>query len=369
MEHGDHDVRKGIVDNLLLHGPPTRQALPILRKALLVEDSGAVSHAVYSLLLRGRELLPEEAAQLDCEFQEAQNDRVLAIVLLSYFGRRASHFEEARRRSQRLHLWLIKSAPELASFGGPVVTHAEDRSVFEEAKRLWLEQVRAHEGNTAILKNAAGYFAHSDPELSGRFLRQAQSLEPDNPEWGRELASVHEREMWQCTGELRHQAAIRTLRELEGALQRETNQLQRFLMLPGLAKAAFEASEAERAGWYATLQLEISTKPGYFYHKNGPAVHYGNLILGRLALRAGQLGEAKMRLLEAGTTVGSPALKTGGPNMMLAKELLELGERDTVVEFLKRCSSFWQSDDQKVDQWIYTIEHGGIPDFGPNLHY
>jgi hypothetical protein len=37
---------------------------------------------------------------------------------------------------------------------------------------------------------------------------------------------------------------------------------------------------------------------------------------------------------------GSPGLFTAGPNMTLAMELLELGERAAVVEFLNLCTNF-----------------------------
>lgn len=63
----------------------------------------------------------------------------------------------------------------------------------------------------------------------------------------------------------------------------------------------------------------------------------------------------------------SPAPCTFGPNMMLAKELLEAGEREVVM--VEACARFWQTPDHRADQWVHTIRQGGIPDFGPNLNY
>jgi hypothetical protein len=40
-----------------------------------------------------------------------------------------------------------------------------------------------------------------------------------------------------------------------------------------------------------------------------------------------------------------------------------------VVEFLRLCTNFWETDDHRAEQWIYAIEHGQKPDFGPNLAY
>ncbi len=101
----------------------------------------------------------------------------------------------------------------------------------------------------------------------------------------------------------------------------------------------------------------------------GEAVHVGSLVLGELALRAGDVEQAKTYLLAAGKTVGSPVLKSFGPNMRLAKDLLDHGERATVIDYLKLCARFWQTNDHRAEQWIHVLEHGGSPDFGPNLHY
>ena len=99
----------------------------------------------------------------------------------------------------------------------------------------------------------------------------------------------------------------------------------------------------------------------------GNAIHHGNLVLGRLALQAGDNDKAKSHLLKAGKTSGSPQLNSFGPNMTLAKELLDKGEKEVVLEFFQLCAKFWKSD--KLDQWIAIVKDGGIPSFGGNLLY
>jgi hypothetical protein len=93
------------------------------------------------------------------------------------------------------------------------------------------------------------------------------------------------------------------------------------------------------------------------------------LVLGRLALRSGDREQAKRHLLEAGKTTGSPTLCSFGPNMMLAKELLEHGEREAVIQYLRLCGNFWYTNNHQTEQWIQEIEQGGVPDFGANLDY
>ncbi len=58
-----------------------------------------------------------------------------------------------------------------------------------------------------------------------------------------------------------------------------------------------------------------------------------------------------------------------GPNMTLAQDLLEKGERDTVLEYFMRCRRFWKMDHGKLDEWMQEVMGGGKPDFGANLLY
>ncbi len=50
--------------------------------------------------------------------------------------------------------------------------------------------------------------------------------------------------------------------------------------------------------------------------------------------------------------------------MVLARELLARGERDVVLDYLERCSSFWQYGADKLSRWAGAIERGKTPDFG-----
>jgi hypothetical protein len=58
-----------------------------------------------------------------------------------------------------------------------------------------------------------------------------------------------------------------------------------------------------------------------------------------------------------------------GPNVSLAKDLLEKGERDAVIQYLELCRKFWKLDNGRLDQWIKEIKAGKVPQFGANLVY
>jgi len=55
--------------------------------------------------------------------------------------------------------------------------------------------------------------------------------------------------------------------------------------------------------------------------------------------------------------------------MMLAKELLERGERDTVIRYFEECAGFWKLHGERLNEWTATVKGGGIPNFGANLFY
>jgi hypothetical protein len=93
------------------------------------------------------------------------------------------------------------------------------------------------------------------------------------------------------------------------------------------------------------------------------------MILGRLALKNGNVEEAKKRLLAAGKTSGSAALSSFGPTMLLAQELLKKGEQEVVLQYFDECQVFWKSAGSRLDEWRQVVRLGRIPDFGGNLRY
>jgi len=141
-----------------------------------------------------------------------------------------------------------------------------------------------------------------------------------------------------------------------------------FYRLPDLAKRALNAGETDKARTYSKQLLDMA--PQYPKDWNyGNAIYYGNFVLGRIAVQAGDLAAAGRYLLAAGATPGSPSLDTFGPNVTLAKELLEKGQSGVVLQYLVLCKNFWKMDRGKLDEWGATVRSGGIPDFKGNLNY
>jgi hypothetical protein len=234
-----------------------------------------------------------------------------------------------------------------------------DGESYERAKLLWLKHIETYPSNVAILSMASRFFINCEPGRSEALMRQVQALDPPNPEWSERLSHILS---------LRDRPRD-AFAELEKSYSQETDELKRWWMLPNLANKAFEAGEENKARVYAEELLERAQQPGHFYQENGRAIYYGHLVMGRLALRDGDLSKGKEHLLKSATTKGDSSLKSFGPNMTLAKELLERGERDVVIRFLKLCTNFWKTPDHQPEQWMWQIEQGKMPDFGANLRY
>ena len=78
---------------------------------------------------------------------------------------------------------------------------------------------------------------------------------------------------------------------------------------------------------------------------------------------------AKDFLILSSQMRGSPQLNSFGPNMLLAKALLERGEFETVEVYLEHCRSFWEKGTERLDAWIREVHDHRIPDFGANIEY
>ena len=98
------------------------------------------------------------------------------------------------------------------------------------------------------------------------------------------------------------------------------------------------------------------------------AIQRANTILGRIALRSGDLTGARQYLLDSAGPAAAKDIAISGPSLVLAKELLDRGERDSVLQYLENCLTLWPRGQSALQIWIADIERGKVPNFG-NLQY
>jgi hypothetical protein len=132
---------------------------------------------------------------------------------------------------------------------------------------------------------------------------------------------------------------------------------------------AFEAGDMSTAQTYAQRVLDDASRLRFDY---GNAIHKGNLVLGRIAVREGRIADAVKFLRASVEMSGSPSLNSFGPNMTLAKDLLENGDpraTEAVLAYFELCRKFWTLGNAKLDYWTDEVRAGRVPDFGANLLY
>jgi tetratricopeptide (TPR) repeat protein len=190
--------------------------------------------------------------------------------------------------------------------------------------------------------------------LVEHLYERAIELDPKNQRWASGLGSVY----WTSAS---RKLGTEKIALLEKALRLVGDVSPRSYILPDLAQEYFKTGNLELAAARAQDCLIVAQKESDPNH--GGALHFGNIVLGRIALKNGDIEEAKRRLLAAGNTTSTPVLMSFGPNWDLAKDLLAKGEQETVLAYIDLCRKFWQSGATRLDTWAAAIRNGGLPDF------
>ena len=163
------------------------------------------------------------------------------------------------------------------------------------------------------------------------------------------------------------ESAREQLKLAQSKLLDEESDEQRLYWLGRAAKDSFFIGKTDEAQQYADELFILApqfTESSYY----GVAVQDANVVRGRLALLQGHTEEAKECLINS---LQCPAftMLTFGPNMSLAKDLLENGETDVVLDYFELCRKFWKMENGRLDKWSREVRAGRIPDFGGNLVY
>jgi hypothetical protein len=147
------------------------------------------------------------------------------------------------------------------------------------------------------------------------------------------------------------------LREMEARVA--ANPAGRNSALPLMAGWAVQSGDWEKARNYALDALSSASRVS-------DSTHAANNVLGLVALHGGDVASAEAYLRAAGKTNGSSTLKRWGPNLALAKALLDKGRKEAVLEYLQDCKSF-ATENAKLDVWIATLRGGASPDLSREM--
>jgi Flp pilus assembly protein TadD len=313
--------------------------------------------------MAGRRLNANQAAELEATVAKNPDDLSARTKLLGYYFTSRPTSEDAKAANRKHVLWIIKNRPAAEIAGTPFcqIDAVSDPDGYHDAKQLWSAATHAQAKNATILGHAAQFVFLHDRALAEDLLKQARQLEPKEPKWSDQLGHLYAMKDGK-------ESATLALAEFETAQSADTDEETKFYRLDYLAKSALAAGEIEKASLYAQQLLKAGEKHPKDWNY-GNSIHHGNNVLGQIALKKGNVQEADEFLLKAGQTPGSPQLNSFGPNMTLAKELLEAGEKDTVLRYFALCGKFWKSGTDRLDDWTKEVKAGLVPKFGANLAY
>ena len=250
------------------------------------------------LIRSGRDLTEDQVRRLESELERNPSDLDARISLLGHYFFSQSGSAGAEADCTRHALWIVENEPAhpIAGMGYTRIDESLDPAGFARAKEIWKKHIAANPTNTKILGNAGRYLLHSDRGLAETYLLKARKLEPDNPEWPKRLGRLY---MLSSRSE---ESCSKALRSYEAAFVR-LHDAARYNALADAGKAAFCANELGKARHYAQELLDraVEQQAGWNF---GNAIHHGNLVLGRVALREGNIENAEQHLARAGKTSG-----------------------------------------------------------------
>ncbi len=272
-----------------------------------------------------------------------------------------------------MYAFQIVGVPALNQNGLPVSVDGSkvDSGLAEKTKGMLLASgdsellaavVAGLQGRAGIVASMTKRRGEMDA-FAEELLKRMLTAEPQNPKWHTGLAQFYAHQAESATSQ--HAALMRkAMKEFDAAAALDPA-IASALPPSRYARIAVETGELDKAQLSAERCLAKSVSPGF----RDTAIHECNLILGRVALRRGDLKRAGDYLLAASKVDGKGSLSSFGPNMMLASELLAKGQRDIVLEYFRLCGNFWSYDRGQLARWTEQVKSGETPQFGANLVY
>lgn len=350
--------------------PTTTTKTPVASVAASQSGTGAELYSLIDtlgLVDDSVKLTRRKAEQLEEQLVANPADIKARALLLAYYGK-GTETPAKKQARVRHRTWFIQHRPDvdLDLFG--ILMDKSEGSEYQQLRTVWLQQIELKKNDPELLYTASQFFRLLEPERTEQLLLACQQLEPENYRWATELGRFYaerardkqvEGKTKNLTLALEQYERGITLNKSERSRQRDHD---RPALLRGAASAAFELGQMAKAKSYASeLLLEFGHDLTVYSYAD--SAHYGNIILGRIALREGDLAKAKEHLLIAGRTPTLVGRTFYVPDMNLARELFEKNEKETVLEYLQQCEAFYSDGRKFLQIWEQMIKRGETPSF------
>jgi tetratricopeptide (TPR) repeat protein len=305
------------------------------------------------LLYTGKSILRTKANELEAELKQSPGRIDDRLLLIGYYTWNA-HDGLDKLRLRAHVLWMIGNHPEHPATAEPSLRDLpDDPEGNNQVLQLWQHHLESTRDDVAILKNAEKFLFGKDPAAADRLIHLIAEKEPSNPQWASELAQLYR--MFGIPGQSFETPTERALEEYNRVLALTHDPAARRSLSGDMADAAFKIGDFPAAAELARIYLKSSDRP---------AVQRANTILGRVALRSGDITNAKQYLLNSVDSGAARDIAFSGPILILAKELFDRGEHEAVMQYLENCLALWPRGEPILRMWIGEIQAGKTPNFG-----
>jgi len=305
------------------------------------------------LLYLARNVSKAKAGELEADLRSHPDnidDRLSLIGYYSWNGRTPGD----RLRLRTHVLWMIDNHPEHPATAEPALRDLpDDPDGNVQILEVWTKNLEIHKDDYNVLKNAEKFFFSRNPSTAEALVRRLGEKDPSNRTWPNELAKLYS--MFGIPDYPSKDPAETATEAYKRVLELTRDPHSRESLAGDMAEADFKAGNLSGAAALARIHLQSSDRS---------AIQRANTLLGRVALRSDDMSSAKQYLLDSGKPDVGRYVSLSGPTMILAKELLEKGQRDIVVEYLEECLTLWPHGEDILRIWISDIQNGRTPDFG-----
>jgi hypothetical protein len=305
------------------------------------------------LLYLGRNISKTKVSELETDVKKNPENIDARLSLIGFYSWSPQTAVNLTRLRSHV-LWLIANHPEHPATGESSLRDLpDDPDGNVQILDLWTRNIQMRGDEYDVLKNAEKFFFSRNPVEAERILQRLYEKDPVNREWPAELSKLYA--MFGIPGFASDDPAEKAAEAYRRVLQLTRDPRSRESLAGDMAESAFKVGDYAGAAVLGKIYVESADRS---------AVQRANTLLGRVALRTNDVPAARQYLLDSASGRASRYIGVSGPTMILAKELLEKGERDIVVKYLETCLTMWPRGEDLVNLWITEIRNGRIPDFG-----
>lgn len=237
----------------------------------------------------------------------------------------------------------------------------EDPEHYEQIQSTWKNLLEASPKNSVYREQVARFATHDDPSYAEELYRLGMALEPRESKWPERLGNALMRRTRNAADPATSTSMAReAVDQFERSYELEPWDFRRHGLQMEIARASVAARLLDRASTAAAVALRDASQFERTW-QYGNSVHWGHIVLGKVAVLGGDVETASTELVLVGRTPGSPQLNSYGPDLELAQALLDVGRTAAVRDYLTECKRFWGMDRGALDGWIGQISSNQIP--------